>query len=252
MQTIGERLEEARKRKGISIREAAEHTKIRGDYLQKFEANSFDIDLPPLYIRGFVRTYSRYLELDPERIVSEVDAALTRDGKPARREHREALGRVDFGTAEPRSQESGESAVGSQAAREKAMLIKFGLLVGGAIVAIIVIILLVNVLFFQTSAKPAQTAPAPEQTTAAPNAAYVQVVTFTATEKTRLKIVTKADEKMIADNITLAPGQSFTTNKTEPLVVTVEDRTKLRLEINGRLYDIPKLKYDTYGQFTLD
>ena len=54
MQTIGERLEEARKRKGISVREAAETTKIRSDYLQKFEANSFDVNLPPLYIRGFV------------------------------------------------------------------------------------------------------------------------------------------------------------------------------------------------------
>ena len=61
MQTIGERLEEARKRKGISIREAAESTKIRGDYLQKFEANSFAIALPPLYIRGFVRSYARFL-----------------------------------------------------------------------------------------------------------------------------------------------------------------------------------------------
>ena len=33
MQTIGEKLEEARKRKGVSVREAAETTKIRGDYL---------------------------------------------------------------------------------------------------------------------------------------------------------------------------------------------------------------------------
>ena len=97
MQTIGERLEEARKRKGLSIREAAESTKIRGDYLQKFEANSFDIDLPPLYIRGCVRTYSRFLELDPERIVSDVDAVLVGDGKPHRLENREALGLVDFG-----------------------------------------------------------------------------------------------------------------------------------------------------------
>jgi cytoskeleton protein RodZ len=61
MQTIGERLEEARKRKGVSIREAAETTKIRGDYLQKFEANSFDVDLPPLYVRGFLRSYARFL-----------------------------------------------------------------------------------------------------------------------------------------------------------------------------------------------
>src|SRR6187431_3004324 len=98
MQTIGERLEEARKRKGISVREAAEITKIRGDYLQKFESNSFDIDLPPLYIRGFLRTYARFLDLDPERIASDVDAVLTKDGKQPRREQREALGRVDFGT----------------------------------------------------------------------------------------------------------------------------------------------------------
>ena len=35
MQTIGERLEEARKKRGLSLREAAEATKIRGDYLQK-------------------------------------------------------------------------------------------------------------------------------------------------------------------------------------------------------------------------
>src|SRR5882724_3059995 len=109
MQTIGERLEEARKRKGISIREAAETTKIRGDYLQKFEANSFAIDLPPLYIRGFVRSYARFLELDPERFVSDVDAALTREGKPQRREAlgREALGRVEFGS-EARAADAGE------------------------------------------------------------------------------------------------------------------------------------------------
>ena len=51
MQTIGERLEEARKRKGISIREAAEATKIRGDYLQKFESNQFDLNLAEIYVQ---------------------------------------------------------------------------------------------------------------------------------------------------------------------------------------------------------
>jgi cytoskeletal protein RodZ len=96
MQTIGERLEEARKRKGISIREAAETTKIRGDYLQKFEANSFEVDLPPLYVRGFLRSYARFLELDPDRLVSDFDALGGRESKPARRETREVFGRVDF------------------------------------------------------------------------------------------------------------------------------------------------------------
>ena len=88
MQTLGERLEEARKRKGISIREAAEATKIRGDYLQKFEANSFDVDLPPLYVRGFLRSYARYLDLEPDRIVSDFDALGGRERKPARRAYK--------------------------------------------------------------------------------------------------------------------------------------------------------------------
>ena len=68
MQTIGERLEEARKRKGISIREAAEATKIRGDYLNKFESNQFDIRLPEIYIRGFLRTYAVFLILSGDKI----------------------------------------------------------------------------------------------------------------------------------------------------------------------------------------
>ena len=68
MQTIGERLEEARKRKGISIREAAEATKVRGDYLHKFESNQFDINLPEIYVRGFLRTYASYLKLPGDKL----------------------------------------------------------------------------------------------------------------------------------------------------------------------------------------
>ena len=53
MQSIGERLEEARKKKGISIREAADATKIRGDFLDCFEKDKFDIGIPDIYVSGF-------------------------------------------------------------------------------------------------------------------------------------------------------------------------------------------------------
>ena len=84
MQSIGERLEEARKRKGISLREAAEATKIRSDYLGQMEQNQFDFELPEIYKRGFLKNYARYLDLDPENILSEYSAApkgQTRSGK---------------------------------------------------------------------------------------------------------------------------------------------------------------------------
>jgi cytoskeletal protein RodZ len=245
MQTIGERLEEARKRKGISIREAAETTKIRGDYLQKFEANSFAIDLPPLYIRGFVRSYARFLELDPERFVSDVDAALAREGKPQRREPREALGRVEFGEA-ARAPEAGEpAATGGRSAQDQALLLKFGLLGGGALVAVIVIILLFKVLF-SGPAKPAQQTEQPPAATVQADPA--QTLTLTAIEATRVKVVQDLDGASLF-NGALARGEAKSFKKQGKLLITVEAGKNIRMEVNGRNYPVP---LDGYGRFALD
>ncbi|MEI6247183.1 MAG: helix-turn-helix domain-containing protein [Verrucomicrobiota bacterium] len=72
MQTLGERLQEARQRLGVTLREAAEFTKIRTDYLQAMEANQFEsIPLAEVYKRGFVKVYARYLRLDDEKAGSD-------------------------------------------------------------------------------------------------------------------------------------------------------------------------------------
>jgi cytoskeleton protein RodZ len=98
MQTIGERLEEARKKKGISIREAAEATKIRGDYLQKFEGNHFDIGLTEIYTRGFLRNYAGYLKLPADRILNDYSALGRGEARP-RQPSREVYGRMDITVA---------------------------------------------------------------------------------------------------------------------------------------------------------
>ena len=84
MQSIGERFEEARKRKGISLREASEATKIRSDFLGNIEQNKFSFDLPEIYKRGFLKNYARYLKLDPENLLTEYKAHIlsqSRSGK---------------------------------------------------------------------------------------------------------------------------------------------------------------------------
>lgn len=109
MQTIGERLEEARKRKGISIREAAEGTKIRGDYLHKFESNQFDIKLPEIYVRGFLRIYANFLKLPGEKLVADYAAlGLGEGGRPQSRGlNREIYGKMEISR-------SGASATGTR------------------------------------------------------------------------------------------------------------------------------------------
>lgn len=246
MQTIGERLEEARKRKGISVREAAETTKIRGDYLQRFEANTFEIDLPPLYIRGFLRSYARYLELDPERIVNDYNSLLA-EGKPVRRETREVYGRVDFAES-PRAKEANEPAPANRkGGMDQAVLLKFGLLGGGAVIVVLIVVLLVKVLFTGSSPKPS---PSTQSNAVAQNEP-TQALTITATDNTRVKLVQDRDEKIVFDG-TLNRGESKTFTKVGLMRVTVEDRTKVRVEVNGRRIDIPPLQGGNFGRFMLD
>lgn len=96
MQSIGERLEEARKRKGVTIREAAEATKIRGDYLNSFENNNFSINVPDIYTRGFLRSYCQFLKVNSDKIITDYNANLLGEAKAAKREHREFFGRMEL------------------------------------------------------------------------------------------------------------------------------------------------------------
>lgn len=97
METLGSRLEEARKRKGVSIREASEATKIRTEYLSQFEGDDFDIPLPPIYQRGFVKIYARYLGEDADECISEVQARLNRtQALGAKGDVRASLGQMDL------------------------------------------------------------------------------------------------------------------------------------------------------------
>lgn len=79
MASLGQKLAEARNRKGISIREASDTTKIRGDYLTKFENDDFEVNLPPVYLRGFLTNYASYLDLDPEGILADFDGQQPED-----------------------------------------------------------------------------------------------------------------------------------------------------------------------------
>jgi cytoskeleton protein RodZ len=109
MASIGQKLEEARNRKGISIREAEEATKIRGHFLASFEKDDFDVDLPPVYLSGFLKNYARFLGLDPEAVLAELDVLLPgRSGKTVKK----SLGSITS------SSEGGETEVSSGSATQ--------------------------------------------------------------------------------------------------------------------------------------
>jgi cytoskeleton protein RodZ len=70
--TIGEYLRSARRSRRVSIDRAADDTRIRADFLMRMESDEFDF-LAPAYVRGFLRSYARYLRVDPEPLLSDFD-----------------------------------------------------------------------------------------------------------------------------------------------------------------------------------
>jgi cytoskeletal protein RodZ len=71
MASIGDRLREARTRRGLGFDEAEAATKIRARYLRALEAEQFDLLPGPTFARTFLRTYADFLGLDARLLVEE-------------------------------------------------------------------------------------------------------------------------------------------------------------------------------------
>jgi cytoskeleton protein RodZ len=67
---IGPALRKARLLQGKSIEEASRETRIRAEYLQALERERFDALLGDVYVRGFLRSYSTYLGLDADKVLT--------------------------------------------------------------------------------------------------------------------------------------------------------------------------------------
>ena len=65
MTPLGESLQRARLARGVTLEEAERDTRISHRYLEALENENFGLLPAPVYARGFLRTYARYLGLEP-------------------------------------------------------------------------------------------------------------------------------------------------------------------------------------------
>lgn len=71
--SIGQQLEEARKAQALNIEDVAQSTHIRIHYLEALEADNLEIFPSMVQVRGFLRAYARYLDLDVEMMLVELE-----------------------------------------------------------------------------------------------------------------------------------------------------------------------------------
>jgi cytoskeletal protein RodZ len=83
--TLGETLRQARLDKSVSLADAARDTRIRRSYLEALESEDYAALPPPVYTRGFLRTYAEYLGLNPQAMVDLYQPSARREPGPALR-----------------------------------------------------------------------------------------------------------------------------------------------------------------------
>ena len=262
MQSIGERLEEARKKKGISIREAAEATKIRGDYLQQFENNRFDINLTEIYVRGFLRGYASYLKLPVDKLLNDY-ASLGRGEARPRQPSREVYGRMDvsIASAEDRSEPAADEAPAAPPARRQAtvsrgsspadpaidpaLVFKFGkwaaLAVGlGGLLLLLIWGVKSIVSTASSDPAPAVRTPAAATTPAVVPAAVEKTITLVALDVVRVTVRhknTDGSEGEVIYQGTLARNQTQVVPWSGPIYITASLGENLQIEYKGRRFD---------------
>ena len=66
---LGELLQRARQARGLTLEEVERDIRISRRYLQALENENFGLLPAPVYARGFLRTYARYLGLEPANLL---------------------------------------------------------------------------------------------------------------------------------------------------------------------------------------
>jgi cytoskeletal protein RodZ len=90
---IGNTLREARLRRALDIADCEAATKIRAKYLRALEEEQFEMLPGVTYVKGFLRTYAEFLDLDGRLVLDEYESRYTNrsdhpyhpDGDPNKR-----------------------------------------------------------------------------------------------------------------------------------------------------------------------
>lgn len=253
MGNVGHKLEEARKRQGISIREASEATKVRTEYLSNFENDNFDFDLPDVYKRGFVKMYARYLKIDIDKFMIDVDALML--GRSKGKGAREFFGRMDLpgiggGSSAQDSNtgsvfNEGDSGVGVafkkgnspgvpaadrlEQGTDKTLYWKIGLIFVGTFVVVGLLALLIQTIFSGGS------------TTDDPRQPSAQVAnpSFVVISKGNARVIVQelTEPPTIIFNQDVQAGQRYPINRTGNVRVISNRIEDISVEINGRTFN---------------
>lgn len=227
MESAGAKLKNIRLAKGISLEEASKGTKIHGSVLKAIEEDG-TINLSPIYIKGFLKIYCRYLGVDPKDYVP--DYAETAQDMPQ--------------YTDPAPEEKPENII---TALRPHIKIKYIVLTAGALIAIFIIFetgkFVVRLAGRIGKVRPVATqAKAPGRQQASKQQKVQVPVQKTAGSLIKLGITAKADcyihlkkdGKTVFQSV-LKKGRFETWDAKEKFELTLGNAQAVELQVNGKV-----------------
>jgi cytoskeletal protein RodZ len=207
----------------VPLREIADVTKISLRYLEALEQERFDVLPAPVFAKGFLREYARYVGLDPDEVVNSfliaTGEAVESDGEEGEEESEDGKG-------------GGKTAL-------------FVILALAVIVAVVLVVALVS---RARDEQPIRTSPiaAPLTLTeesgveeAEPQsevAAMPLTVIIDFTEDCWMEAVVDDDRSISELRV---QGESMRLEAREKVLLTLGNPSGVRVEVNGRPYSFP-------------
>lgn len=217
---FGLKFTEKREALGKTIEDLASITKIRAEYLQAIERGNLEIDVPEVYLRGFIKSYAKHLRMDVDAIMAEcpIPPMEVFSSSARRREMIQKIAKqeqaIDGSTTEKNesSQSSSYSYSDTLSAQKVYNILRIGGIAIGALFILITVIIII-VKLFSSSPNDARMLNEAKQ--------YSQKVqarsySITATNNVKL-IIRNRDTKEKVFSGTLSAGETRSFNFSAPM-----------------------------------
>ena len=218
---FGRKFTEKREELGKTIEDMAAVTKIRTDYLKAIEHGEFEIDIPEVYLRGFVKSYAKHLRMDVDSIMAEcpIPPMEVFSSSARRREMIQKIATqeqsVDNSVVEENNEKSNSntySYADSISMQKTYNILKMGGIVIGSIFILVTVIILILKLFSSSPSDAKILSEARQYSQNAQSRNY----SITATNDVKL-IIRNRDNKEKVFSGTLSAGETRTFNFKTPM-----------------------------------
>ena len=225
--SIGERLRQAREAIPASLTEASRATRVRVDFLEAMERDSFTFISGRVYVVGMLRSYARWLRLDEAEIAGEYDRIYGVAEAPALAESLATRNERSLPVQRPRKPHWAMAAAAAIAII--VVLLLFSLLGGGGNVA---------------APPPVPSSPSPSPTlapTPTPTPTVVGgfdgvqlVVSVTGTSSWMRVVAGNTTPQLVAFQGTMQQGVTKTFSAVDLLKLQVANLGAVRVSLNGK------------------